>query len=134
MFTELSKEALLDAVTWLLQRNPGWCPPRGSKRRYPRGAWVASAADGRPVARAGIGVRGRAGEKFLPMSVVLAVVQFDLRESVMRCGQHLLWQSQGIPMGSCLSAILAGMTVGVAEHRFYGRLPAAIAERVRGVR
>ena len=30
--------------------------------------------------------------------------------------------------------ILAGSTFAVAEHRFYGRLPAEVAERVAGVR
>ena len=52
----------------------------------------------------------------------------------MRCGVHLLWQVQGIPMGSYLSAILAGLTVAVAEHRFYRRIPTTLAERVAGVR
>jgi hypothetical protein len=33
-----------------------------------------------------------------------------------------------------LSAILAGLTVSVAEHRFYGQLPPIVAERVEGAR
>ena len=66
----------------------------------------------RPVARAGPGTRKRAGEVFLPLEVVLAVVvKFDLQESVMLCGKHMMWQEQGIPMGSFLSALLAGLTV-----------------------
>ena len=134
MFTELSKAAVLDAVTWVLEHNPGWAPLPGGRGRYPRGAWVSSALGDHLSARVGAGLRGRAGEKFVPLAVVLAVVKFDLRESVMRCGQHLLWQVHGIPMGSYLSAILAGLTVAVAEHRFYGRLPAEVASRVEGVR
>ena len=62
------------------------------------------------------------------------MVEFDLSESVMKCGKHLLWQTRGIPMGSFLSAILAGLTVAVAEHRFYATLPPSVAERVHGVR
>ena len=37
-------------------------------------------------------------------------------------------------MGSFLSAILAGATVAVAEHRFYASLPPVVSERVEGVR
>ena len=37
-------------------------------------------------------------------------------------------------MGSFLSAILAGATVAVAEHRFYANIPRAVGERVLGCR
>ena len=134
MFTELTKEAVLDAVRWLLQQNPGWAPVRGKRRRYPGSALVSKTPTGRFVARVSPRMKARAGEVRLPLPVVLQLVEFDLRESVMMCGEHLLWQVHGIPMGSFLSALLAGVTVSVAEHRFYQRLPPAVAERVEGVR
>lgn len=133
MFTELSKVAVLDAVTWLLEANPGWRRRRGRQQRYPTGAFVSKGARGF-VARCGPGLRGGAGETRVPLSVVLEMVRFDLEESVMQCGVHVLWQVRGIPMGSFLSAILAGVTVAVAEHRFYASLPATVRRRVEGVR
>ena len=143
MFTELSKDAVLDAVKWVLLDNPGWhrrCDiarlqkQRRRSHRYPTGLHVTASGGERPTARVLWGARQRVGEKFLPLQVVLDVVRFDLRESVMKCGRHLLWQDSGIPMGSFLSALLAGLTVAVAEHRFYQRLPPEIAQRVEGVR
>jgi len=82
----------------------------------------------------GSGLGQWAGETYISLKMVLELVVFDIRESVMRCGVHLLWQRHGLPMGSFLSAILAGITVSVAEHRFYAQLPPTIAARVRGRR
>ena len=70
----------------------------------------------------------------MPLEVVLQVVMFDLSESVMKCGSHVMWQHTGVPMGSYLSALLASITVAFAEHQFYSRLPPSVAERVEGVR
>jgi hypothetical protein len=134
MFTELDKTAVLEAVAWVLRDNAGWhSTSAATGRRYPRGAYV-SRVNGKFVARVGSGLRKLDGEVYIPLSVVLEVVEFDLREAVMRCGVHLLWQIGGIPMGSFLSAIVAGLTVAVAEHRFYARLPPSLAERVGGIR
>ena len=130
MFTELSKEAVMDAVTWIINCNPGWelaRAPAGRGAHYPRGACISMAA-GRYTARVGSGLKKQAGEVYMSLQAVLQLVAFDIQESVMRCGKHLLWQTAGIPMGSYISAIIAGITVAVAEHRFYLRLPAMIAE------
>lgn len=137
MFTCLDKTAVVEAVTWIIECNPGWERARtaaGRGSRYPRGAYVARGASNKFTARVGSGLHQQAGEMYLPLKMVLDLVRFDLRESVMRCGQHLLSQKSGVPMGSFLSALLAGITVAVSEHRFYARLPRQVADRVRGRR
>jgi hypothetical protein len=136
MFTNLDTSAVLRAVTWILFSNSGWERARsaaGRGSRYPRGAYVSMAA-GRYKARVGSGLSKRAGEVYITLRTVLDLVTFDVQEAVMKCGQHLLWQREGVAMGSFLSAIISGITVAVAEHRFYARLPPDTAERVLGRR
>jgi hypothetical protein len=137
MFTCLDKRAVLEAVSWIIECNPGWEQARtgaGRGSRYPRGAYVKPGAGSRYIARVGSGLNQHAGEAYMPLKMVLDLVRFDLRESVMRCGQHVMQQKLGVPMGSFLSALLASITVAVSEHRFYARLPPHIADRVRGQR
>ena len=131
MFTDLDKEAVLEAVTWILTKNPGW--RRGARGRQASAALV-SWEDGKVKARVGVGMKKKEGEKSIPLKVVLEIVRFDLEESVMKAGRHFLWQCAGIPMGSFLSALLAGITVAVREHRFYQREPKRVTARVEGVR
>ena len=139
MFTELPKPAVLEATTWLLTQHPLWKEQRlslGRRRRaYPTTAWVHRTSTGKYQARVRPGLgRGKQSEVGIPLAVVLDVVKFDLDHSWMKCGVHLLQQRRGIPMGSYLSAILAGITVSVAEDRFYQRLPPQVAARMGGTR
>ena len=134
MFTELDdKEAVMETATWILRSNPTWQRQRGKRHKYPRGAWLCK-KDGRWRVRAGPGLRGGADEDFLPFQVVLDVVRFDLDNAYMQCGQHVMKQRFGVPMGSYLSAVLAITTVSVCEHRFIQRLDPTVAARVAGVR
>lgn len=133
MFTELDKTAVMETATWVLRSNPTWQRRRRKRQKYPQGAWLCK-REGRWHVRAGPGLRGGANEDFLPFQVVLDVVRFDLDNAYMQCGQHVMRQRFGVPMGSYLSAVLAITTVSVCEHRFRQQLPPSVAARVAGIR
>jgi len=136
MFTELDKQEVMRAARFVLTENPGWKSPSqrlGKVGFYPVGAFISS-LDGKWNVRIGKGLRQRKHELFIPFRVVLDIIEFDLRESLMTCGKYIVTQCFGIPMGSFLSALLAGLTVSVAEHKFYSNLPPSVATRVDGLR
>ncbi|GBG63660.1 hypothetical protein CBR_g38972 [Chara braunii] len=60
----------------------------------------------------------------LTLKLVMAGIRYDLRHSVVRCGDKLVKQIFGIPMGKSTSPILASITCAMAELRFIQELSA----------
>ncbi|GBG88944.1 hypothetical protein CBR_g48554 [Chara braunii] len=58
----------------------------------------------------------------IPLKKLMTAVAFDLRHSVVKCGQTLVRQVFGIPMGKSTSPILASITCAMAEMRFLREL------------
>ena len=92
MFTELDKQEVMRAARFVLTENPGWKSPSqrlGKVGFYPVGAFISS-LDGKWNVRIGKGLRQRKHELFIPFRVVLDIIEFDLRESLMTCGKYIV--------------------------------------------
>ncbi|GBG60366.1 hypothetical protein CBR_g4324 [Chara braunii] len=58
----------------------------------------------------------------LKLKLILEGVKYDLRHTVVRCGEKIVKQVFGIPMGKSTSSILASITCAMAELRFINEL------------
>ncbi|GBG72548.1 hypothetical protein CBR_g12118 [Chara braunii] len=110
MFSRIPHETMIQAVHQLLRLyDDNGCKQVGVSRR----GKICVISNNR---------RKMDGYVSLKLKLILEGVKYDLRHAVVKCGEKIVKQVFGIPMGKSTSLILASITCAMAELRFVNEL------------